>query len=49
MKGTLIRLILFAVFFLVARYVIGWPLELSLLAGFIATYITEPLISQKLQ
>lgn len=48
MTQTALRLILFALFFLVFFFAVKWALPLSILTAFVAMYIFEPLASEKL-
>lgn len=47
MRQTAVRIILFALFFLLFFFAVRWALPLSILTAFVAMYIFEPLASEK--
>lgn len=48
MKQTLIRILLFAIFFLVLHLLLGHAMHEAILNAFVLTYIFEPAVNESL-
>lgn len=48
MKQTMIRLLLFMIFFLLLHLLLGQPMHEAILNGFVLTYIFEPAVNEAL-